>query len=124
MKKKEMIPLSEEENKSYEKQDVCYIRKENFYLDENDNEGNDNDKNKKYRKVKHHCHYTAKFRGPAHNYYNLWYNVPKIIPIVIHNAGYDTHFIINQLAEEFKSEFDCIGEDMEKYITFLIPIKK
>ena len=69
--KKEMIPLSEEENKSYEKQDVCYIRKENFYLDENDNEGNDNDRNKKYRKVKHHCHYTAKFRGPAHNYCNL-----------------------------------------------------
>ena len=30
MKKKEMIPLSEEENKFYEEQDVCYICKKSF----------------------------------------------------------------------------------------------
>ena len=127
--KKEMIPLSEEENKSYEEQEVCHICKKKFYLDENDenesneNENNENesdknenenenDKNEKYRKVKDHCHYTRKFRGAAHSDYNLRYKVPKNIPIIIHNAGYDTHFIINQLAEEFKSEFECIGENM------------
>ena len=92
--------------------------------DENESDENYNDKNEKYRKVKDHCHYTGKFRGAAHNYCNLRYKVPKNIPIVIHNAGYDTHFTINQLAEEFKGEFDCIGENMEKYITFLVPIKK
>ena len=32
--------------------------------------------------------------------------------------------ILNQLAKEFKSELDCIGENMEKYITFSVPIKK
>ena len=32
------------------------------------------------------------------------YKVPKDIPIIIHNASYDTHFIINQLAEELKSK--------------------
>ena len=134
-----MIPLSEKENKSYEEQQVCHICKKKFYLDENDeneidenendenendeneNDENDNDKNEKYRKVKDHCHCTRKFRGAAHNYCNLRYKVPKNIPIVIHNAGYDTHFIINQLTEEFKSEFDCIGENMKKYITFLVP---
>ena len=65
-----------------------------------------NEKSKKYRKV--HCHYTGKFREAAHSNFNLKYNVPKNIPIEIHNAGYDIHFIANQLAEEFKSEFDCI----------------
>ena len=49
---------------------------------------------------------------------------PKDISIIIHNASYDTHFIINQLAEEFKDKLDCIGENMEKYITFFVPIKK
>ena len=127
MKKKEMMTLSEEENKSYEEQDVCHIYKKKFYLDENEENGNDeneNDKTEKYQKVKGHCHYTGKFRGAAHNYCNLRYKVPKNIPIVIHNAGYDTHFIINQLSEEFKGEFDCIGENMEKYITFSVPIKQ
>ena len=54
----------------------------------------------------------------------LNYKVPKDIPIKIHNASYDTHFIINQLTEEFKGELNCIGENMEKYITFSVPIKK
>ena len=31
-----------------------------------------------------------------------------------------THFIINQLTEEFKGELNCIGENMEKYITFSV----
>ena len=82
----------------------------------------ENCKNK--RKVKDHCHYTGKCRGAAHSKCNLNYKVPKDIPIIIHNASYDTHFIINQLAEEFKGELNCIGENMEKYITFSVPIKK
>ena len=92
MKKKETIPLSEEEKKSYEGQNVCHICKEKFCLNENNE--NENDKNEKYRKVKDHCHYNRKFRGAAHSYCNLRYKVPKNIPTVIHNAGYDTHFII------------------------------
>ena len=63
-------------------------------------------------------------RGTVHSKCNLNYKVPKDIPIIIHNASYDTHFIINQLAEEFKGELNCIGENMEKYITFSVPIKK
>ena len=45
--------------------------------------------------------------------------------MVIHNGStYDYHFIIEQLAEEFKGQFKCMGENMEKYITFSVPIKK
>ena len=32
--------------------------------------------------------------------------------------------MIKQLAEEFKGELNCIGENMEKYITISVPIKK
>ena len=99
----------------------------NQHIYEND-ENNEivkvDEKSKKYQKVKDHCHYTGKFRGGAHSICNLRYRVPKNIPIIIDNAGYDTHFIIEQLVEDFKDQFECIGENMEKYITFSVPIKK
>ena len=34
------------------------------------------------------------------------------------------HFIIRELAEECKGQFECLGENTEKYITFSVPIKK
>ena len=56
---------------------------------------------------------------------NLRYIPPKEIPVVFHNGStYDYHFIINQLAKEFNGQLECIGENMEKYITFSVPIKK
>ena len=69
-------------------------------------------------------YYTGKFRRAAHSKCNLNYKVQKEIPIIIHNASCDTHFIINQLAMEFKGELNCIGDNMEKYITFSVSIKK
>ena len=111
--KKEMIPLTDEETKSYEKQKVCYICEKEFSTDE------------KYCKVRDHCHYTGKFRGAAHSICNLRYKTPKEIPVVFHNGStYDYHFIIKQLAIEFKGEFECLGENTKKYITFSVPIKK
>ena len=53
------------------------------------------------------------------------YKVPKEIPIVFHNAStYDYHFIIKELVKEFDGNFECLGENTEKYITFSVPIKK
>ena len=114
---KVMIPLTNEENKSYKEQEKCHICEEKFSMDKDD----ENYTNRK--KVEVHCSYTEKFRGAAHSKCNLNYKELKDIPIIIHNASYDTHFIINQLAEEFKGELYCTGENMEKYITFLVPIK-
>ena len=51
---KEMIPLTKKEEKKYNKQKVCYICRKEFNTDDND---------KKYHKVKDHCHYTGKYRG-------------------------------------------------------------
>ena len=88
-KEKETIPLTREENKFCKEQEACHICKEKFCVDKDD----ENYKNK--RKVKDHCYYTGKFRGAAHSKCNLNYKVPKDIPIIIHNASYDTHFKIN-----------------------------
>ena len=53
------------------------------------------------------------------------YKIPKEIPVVFHNGStYDYHFIIKELAKEFEGNFECLGENTEKYITFSVPIKK
>ena len=66
--KKEIIPLTKEENKLYKEQETCHICEEMFCVDKDD-------ENK--RKVKDHCHYTGKFRGAAHSKCNLNYKVPR-----------------------------------------------
>ena len=93
---------------------VCYICKKEFDTID-----------KKNYKVRDHCHYTGKYRGAAHNVCNLRYKVPKEIPVVFHNGStYDYHFIIKKLVKEFDGNFDCLGENTEKYITFSVPLKK
>ena len=82
----------------------CHICKEKSWYD----------KDKKseyalYHDVRDHCHYTKKFRRAAHNICNLRQKVPKKIPAVFHNGStYDYHFIIKQLAEDFKGHFECL----------------
>ena len=75
--------------------------------------------------MRDHCYCTGKCRGTAHSKCNLRYKVPEEISIVFHNGStYNYHFIIKQLAEEFEGEFECLGENTEKYITFSVPLKK
>ena len=63
--------------------------------------------------------------GAAHSNCNLRYKIPREIPVIFHNGStYDYHFIIKKLVEEFKGNFDCLGENTEKYITLSAPIKK
>ena len=116
MKKKELIPLTKEERNWNNMQKICHICKRIFSTDYN---------NKKYHKVKDHCHYTGKYRCAAHDICNLRYKMPKEIPVVLHNGStYDYHFIFKELAKQFEGEFECLGGNAEKYITFSVPIKK
>ena len=56
---------------------------------------------------------------------NLKCSVPKIIPAVFYNgSNYDYHFIIKELAEEFKKQFPCLKESTVKILTFTVPIEK
>ena len=119
-----MIPLTHEEsNFIRNKQHVTYAKKGFIWIKIIKKIIDDKNYINK-RKVKDHCYYTGKFRGAAHSKCSLNYKVPKDIPVIIHNATYDTHFIINQLAIEFKGEINCIGDNMEKYISFSVPINK
>ena len=112
--KKKMILLTTEEKIYHNKQKISYICKKEFSNNE-----------KKNYKVRDHCHYTGKYRGAAHNICNLRYKVSKEIPIVFHNGSiYDYHVIIKELVKEFEGNFECLGENTEKYITFLVPLKK
>ena len=44
---------------------------------------------------------------------------------MFHNGSiYDYHFIIKKLEKESEGNFECLGENTEKYITFSVPIKK
>ena len=107
--KEEMISLTIEENNSYHEQKVCCICRKEFSAD-----------NKKYYKVRDHCHYTGKYRGAVHNVCNLRYITPKEIPAVFYNGSqYDHHFIIKELAEEFKGQFECL-----KKIPFQYQLRK
>ena len=93
-----MIPLTKEEQRSHHTSRRRYICKKKFSID---------DRNKKYHKVRDHCHYTEKYRGAAHDICNLRYKIPKEIPVVFHNgSSYDDNFIIKELAEEFEGEFE------------------
>ena len=109
--------LTKEQQESNENAKICYICKEKCE--------NKHLKDKKYLKVRDHCHYTGDYRGAAHSICNLKYSISKRIPIVFHNgSNYDYHFITKRLAEEFKKQFISLGENNERCITFTIPIEK
>ena len=68
-KKKKIKFLTKEQQESYENSKICYICKEkieNKYL-----------KDKKYCKVRDHCHYRGEYRKAAHSICNLEYSAPK-----------------------------------------------
>ena len=103
IEEKEII-FTEEDRKQFNKASDCWICGE--YL------GND--------RVRDHCHFTGRYRGPAHNSCNLKYRKPKSISVFFHNlSGYDSHLFIKKLGSPDKNEnIDCIPNNEEKYISF------
>ena len=85
---KEMIPLTDNENKFYEDQEKRHICQKEFCYDKNEKK-----KFKIYQKVRDHCHYTGKFRRAAHSICNSNYKAPQEIPVKTDNSStYDYHF--------------------------------
>ena len=81
-----MDPLTKKQWKGYKKSTICHICFKPF--------------NSKEPKIRDHCHYTGRYRGPAHLLCNLRYRIPSYIPIVFHNlSGYDAHLFIKELGK-------------------------
>ena len=99
---KPMGPLTNRQWKRYKKARECHICYKPF--------------NFKDPKVRDHCHYTGRYRGPAHSLCNLRYRIPSYIPVIFHNlSGYDAHLFIKELAKHsndvgviLKNKEDCI----------------
>ena len=87
--------------------------------------------------VRDHCHITGKFRGSAHQDCNLKLQMKPDnikIPVIFHNLrGYDSHFIMQQIGEiakkhtyknkrgeEYHMNINCIPNNMEKYLAFML----
>ena len=106
IKPKKMI-FMEEDKKRFNESKECWICGEDLNND----------------KVRDHCHYTGRYRGPAHNSCNLKYRKPNFIPVVFHNlSGYDSHLFIKKLGSP-NENMDCIPNNEEKYISFSKNIK-
>ena len=105
---KEMI-FTEEDREQFNKASDCWICGESL--------GND--------RVRDHCHFTGRYRGPAHNSCNLKYRKPKSVSVFFHNlSGYDSHLFIKKLGSPDKKEnIDCIPNNEEKYISFTKTIR-
>ena len=101
--------FTEEDKKQFNESKICWICDEPLKDD----------------KVRDHCHYTGRYRGPAHNSCNLKYRKPKNIPVFFHNlTGYDSHLFIKKLGSSNEKEnIDCIPNNEEKYISFSKNIK-
>ena len=108
-----MQKLSDEELMTYDTAKYCHICKKVF------------GKKKKHITVCDHDHYTGKYRSAAHLICNLRYSTQTDISVFFHSlTNYDFNLIINELAKEFRSEIRSIPLSTNKYMSFLIPIKK
>ena len=108
IKPKKMI-FTEEDEKHFDKASDCWICRKAL---END-------------RVRDHCHFTGRYRGPAHNSCNLKYRKPESVSVFFHNlSGYDSHLFIKKLGSpDEKENIDCIPNNEEKYISFSKTIK-
>ena len=88
-------------------------------------------------RIRDHCHITGKFRGSAHQEYNLKLRIKHEnlkIPVIFHNLrGYDSHFIMqrigeiankhghtNKKREKQDLNINAISNNMETYMAFML----
>ena len=55
---------------------------------------------------------------------NIKFHIPKEISVVFHNGSYYGYHFIIIIANKFKVKFECLGEFIEKYKTFSVPIEQ
>ena len=117
------LKITKEDEKDFQKAIKCHICDQQ-YTD-------------KDIRVRDHCHITGKFRGSAHQDCNSKLRIKPDnikIPVIFHNLrGYDSHFIMQQIGkiakkhayknkrgEECHMNINCIPNNMEKYLAFML----
>ncbi|RLU19991.1 hypothetical protein DMN91_008550 [Ooceraea biroi] len=105
-----MVELTRDECEKYNSATHCHIYEKPFAPDDT--------------RVRDHCHLTGRYRGPAHANCNLNYKDAYTIPIVFHNlSGYDTHFIIKEIASNFEGTVDVLPitkeNSLDKLLSYL-----
>ena len=117
------LRMTEKDKEAFKKAEECHIC-EKKYTD-------------KDVRVRDHCHITGKYRGSAHQECNLKLKIKPDnikIPVIFHNLrGYDSHFIMqeigeivkkhtykNKKGEEIQMNINCIPNNMEKYMAFML----
>jgi hypothetical protein len=109
-KKTQEISTTKEEEEKFKNDNLCYICGSEFKKDKN----------------KFFCVETKKYLGAIHNNcsYHLNYK-ESYIPIILHNSkGYDSHLLLNAIAElKLKEQLTCIPLSNEKFLSFQIGTK-
>ena len=86
-----MKPLTHEQWRKYHRAIKCQICSKGFKKGE--------------IKVRDQCHYTGKYREPAHSICNLRYKISHYLPIVFHNLSrYDAHSFVRELVKKFDTD--------------------
>ena len=107
------LKMSEEDESNFRKATRCHICQIKF----RDNDGPNEEP------VRDHCHVTGKYRGSAHKICNLKLKISAEnikIPVFFHNLkGYESHFIIAELAKEERiPKINVIPKNSEQYMAY------
>ena len=117
------LVMTEKNKLDFESSNNCHICKKRY--------------SEKDIRVRDHCHITGNYRGSAHQDCNLKLRLSPSniqIPVFFHNLrGYDSHFIMQQIGEiakkhvyknkkgeECQMDINCIPNNMEKYMAFML----
>ena len=117
------IEMTNEDKESFRSAKECHICKIPYGANDNFN-----------NIVRDHCHVTGKYRGSAHEFCNLNFQLTDKIPVVFHNLkGYDSHFIMQEIGNIVKERayvdvkgnkremsINVIPCNMEKYMAFML----
>ena len=110
MRNTPMKPLTDKQNREYEKAETCYICHDPFH-------------GKAKKKVRDHDHSTGEYLGPACNECNLKRQSRRFfLPLIFHNAkGYDMHPLLQEVSKKkYGCKFDGIPNSSEKLLSLTI----
>ncbi|XP_024873084.1 uncharacterized protein LOC112455417 [Temnothorax curvispinosus] len=104
-----MVELTEDEKREFWLATHCHVCGKAFQPED--------------KRVRDHCHLTGRYRGPGHSRCNL--NYRNVISVFFHNlSGYEAHFIVEKIANDFEGGVDLLPLTKDSYISFSKTVKE